>query len=370
MWLNNLTQLLKKFWKDESGYILPVAVGGYLYKKNRDKQNRNKKQSRENDFAREEKEADKIIADKKIYYQAKNKKMLEKLQNSGMSPEQINTIFKEIIKEQDREIKDYTYGTRASTKKYDHRKGDGNIERDKGVNRAKGHTEKVNKIYKYVGEHEDFSNRKSNQIKEWQDSKAFRDLAKYTSVKDRKKHLQQGADVGISGAQRKEEAGRVSRAVRGMTPSRKMKSMLAGQGVRGVAASALNRKVKGVADKQKANFDMKQMARSYGHKTSSADKLAGLNVDVSTFDREQGRGNLKFLTDQDIHERTLKANALNTAAKFGKHSTTDMLDTMRSVEQGMHKGQSSAKKSSGGFFSGKKSSGGFFGNKNKDDYED
>ena len=297
--------------------------------------------------------------------------MIEKLEASGMSPEQINTIFKETIREQDKEIKDYTYGTRASTKKSDHRRGKGNVERDKGVSRAKGHTENVNKIYNYVGEHEDFSNRKDKQMAEWKDSKAFRDLSKYTSVKDRKKHLQQGADVGISGAQRKEEAGRVGRAVKGMTPNRKMKSMLAGQGVRGASASALNRKVKGVADKQQATFDMKQMARSYGHKEQSADKLARMNVDVSTFDREQGRGNLKFLTDQDIHERTLKSNALNTAAKFGKSSTIDTLDTLRSVEQGMHTGQSDTKKSSGGFFSGKKSSGSFFGSKkNKDGYED
>jgi len=191
-------------------------------------------------------------------------------------------------------------------------------------------------INKFIVHDAKFNKRKRQQISEWESSKAFDKLKDDPNVLARKKHLQQGASVGISGAQRKEEAGRVGRAVRGMTPNRKIKSMLAGQGVRGVAASALNRKVKGVADKQKANFDMKQMARSYGHKTSSADKLAGLNVDVSTFDREQGRSNLKFLTDQEIHEQTLKSNALNTAAKFGKKGFRDNIDTLIAVEENMY----------------------------------
>lgn len=47
MWLNNLTQILKKFWKAEDGYIIPALVGDYLYRKNKVKQSEARQKTRD-----------------------------------------------------------------------------------------------------------------------------------------------------------------------------------------------------------------------------------------------------------------------------------------------------------------------------------
>ena len=217
------------------------------------------------------------------------------------------------------------------------------------VNRADHHQKKKKAAYKQhekdVAKHKqytkDWGNAVDKSFKDFMEQKkvkrslehkdlkdkAFSKLAYQPGISKRRAELDKTSKEGMSSAERALAASKVSSAVRGQAASvsRRMQSLLAGQGVRGVQAAQAMKSIDQQAAKQKTTFDMAQMAKSYDMKRQASDKKAELDMDVAQFDISQDKSKLAYNEARELEDRASQVSLFNTLmqANKGKLSPRD-----------------------------------------------
>tara|TARA_R110000824_G_scaffold197894_5_gene381614 strand:- start:462 stop:1235 length:774 start_codon:yes stop_codon:yes gene_type:complete len=239
MWLNNLTQILKKFWKAEDGYVIAASLGlDYARRKNKVKQS-----------------------------EARQRKRDAKVKKSGAQITEDNN-------------------------------------------------KRINK------EFEDWQASRQAKRMEQGGSDAFKKLSDIEGIQQRQAELSQTARSGLSLQQKQAEKAQVGAAIRGQQKSisRRMQSVLGGQGLRGAASSSVMRSIDQKAKKQSAQFEMGQMARSYAEKQKAADKKATMGMDIKQFDIGQDKAKLEFTKSQKINDESRRSNIMGSLMASGKSS--------------------------------------------------